>query len=96
MPRGRPEFKFAARAETFRVAPSHDIGKTDAGGGWLRVQFEQPGVLLLRCLGPGRPRAMFGHTGLRMLICRCECAHRGVYSYLTMGVGPEAAELNES
>ena len=29
-------------AETFRATPS---GKTDAGGGWLRVRLEQPGVL---------------------------------------------------
>jgi hypothetical protein len=40
----------------------------------LRVQLEQPGVLLLRRLGSGGPRgvavAMFGHTGLGMLICR--------------------------
>jgi hypothetical protein len=39
----------------------------------LRVQLEQPGVLLLRRLGPGGPGAvtvaMFGHTGLGMLIC---------------------------
>ena len=39
---------------------------------WLRVQLEQPGVLLLRRLGPGGPMgvavAMFGHTGLGMLI----------------------------
>lgn len=58
-------------AGTFRAAPS---GKTDAGGGWLRVQLEQPGLLLLRRLGPGGPRgmavAMFGPTGLGMLICR--------------------------
>ena len=43
-------------------------------GGWLRVQLEQPGVLLLRRLCPrrayGRDGAMFGHTGLGMLICR--------------------------
>ena len=56
-------------AETFRAAPS---GKTDAGGGWLRVHLEQPGVLLLRRLGPGELRgvavAMYGHTGLGMLI----------------------------
>jgi len=57
-------------AEIFRAAPS---GKTDAGGGWLRVHLEQPGVLLLRRLGPrGGPRGvavvMFGHTGLGMLI----------------------------
>ena len=62
-------------AETFRAAPP---GKTDAGGGWLRVQLEQPGVLLLRRLGPRRAEgvaaAMFGHTGLGTLICRCERA----------------------
>src|SRR5580692_5947551 len=58
-------------AETFRAALS---GRTDAGCGWLRVQLEQPGVLLLRRLGPQRAErvavAMFGHTGLGMLICR--------------------------
>ena len=40
------------------------LGKTDAGYGWLRVQLGQPGVLLLRCLGPRRAEgvavAMFG------------------------------------
>jgi hypothetical protein len=39
------------KAETFRAALS---GRTDAGGGWLRVQLERPGVLLLRRLGPRR------------------------------------------
>jgi hypothetical protein len=52
------------------------LGKTDAGYGWLRVQLEQPGVLLLRH-SFGGPRgvavAMFGPTGLDMLICRIEC-----------------------
>jgi hypothetical protein len=37
-------------------------------------------VLLHRRLGPGGPRgvavAMFGHTGLGMLICRCESGLR--------------------
>jgi hypothetical protein len=55
-------------AETFRA-----LGKTDSGGGWLRVQLEQPGVLLSAVCAPGGPRgvavAMFGHTGLGMLIC---------------------------
>jgi hypothetical protein len=54
--------------------PCRALGKTDSGGGWLRVQLEQPGVLLLRRLDPGGPRgvavAMFGHNGLGMLICR--------------------------
>jgi hypothetical protein len=35
-----------------------------SGGGWLRVQLEQPGVLLLRRLGPRRAEgvavALFG------------------------------------
>ena len=47
-----------------------------SGGGWLRVQLEQPGVLLLRRLGPRRAEgvavAMFGHTGLGMLSSRNE------------------------
>ena len=59
-------------AETFRAALS---GKTDAGGGWLRVRLERPGVLLLRRLGPGGPREWrspcsgshsFGHAHLPM------------------------------
>ena len=61
------------KAETFRAVPS---GRTDADGGWLRVQLGQPGVLLLRRLGPRRAEgvavAMFGRTGLGMLICRIE------------------------
>jgi hypothetical protein len=48
----------------------------DSGGGWLRVHPQRPGMLLLRRLGPGEPRgvavAMFGHSGLGMLICRIE------------------------
>jgi hypothetical protein len=50
------------------------LGKTDAGYGWLRVQLVQPGVLLLRCLGPRRAEGSGGRhvrrTGLDMLICR--------------------------
>ena len=49
------------------------LGKTDAGYGWLRVQLEQPGVLLCAVWALGGPRgvavAMFGPTGLGMLIC---------------------------
>lgn len=37
------------KAEIFRAVPS---GKMDAGVGWLRVQLERPGVLLLRRLAP--------------------------------------------
>jgi hypothetical protein len=52
--------------------PRRALGKMDSGGRWLRVHLERPGVLLLRRLGPGGPRgvavAMFGHTGLGMLI----------------------------
>jgi hypothetical protein len=48
------------------------LGKTDAGYGWLRVQLEQPSVLLLRH-SLGGPRgvavAMFRPSGLGMLIC---------------------------
>jgi hypothetical protein len=66
-----------------RDLPCRALGKTDSGGGWLGVQLGQPGVLLLRCLGPGGPRgvavAIFGHTCLGMLICRNE---DGVSSYI--------------
>ena len=70
MPRRCPECRARrTEAETFSAALS---GRTDAGGGSLRVQLEQPGVLLLRRLGPGRAEgvavAMFGPTGLGMLI----------------------------
>ena len=48
----------------------------DSGGGWLRAHLKPPGVLLLRRPGPaeamGVTVAMFGHTGLGMLICRIE------------------------
>jgi len=72
MPRRCPDVSspHLHRAETFGAAP---LGKTDAGDGWLRVQLQQPGVLLLRYLGPRRAEgvavAMFGPTGLDMLIC---------------------------
>ena len=51
------------------------LGKTDAGYGWLRVQLEQPGILLLRRLGPRRAEGSggrhvrthwFGHAYLPM------------------------------
>jgi len=55
-----------------RDLPRRVLGKTDADGGWLRVQLEEPGVLLLRRLGSRRAEgvaaAMFGPTGLGMLI----------------------------
>jgi hypothetical protein len=38
-----------------RNLPRPLSGRTDAGGGWLRVQLGQSGVLLLRRLGPGGP-----------------------------------------
>src|SRR5262245_35744343 len=61
-------------------APGRDLrccalGKADAGYGWLRVQPGQPGVLLLRCLGPRRAEGSdgrhvraqwFGHAHLPM------------------------------
>jgi hypothetical protein len=47
------------KTETFRAALS---GRTDAGCGWLRVQLEQPGVLLLRRLGPRRAEADMPRT----------------------------------
>ena len=75
-PRCRVGVRNASSPHRGRDLPCRALGKTDSGGGWLRVQLEQPGVLLLRRLGPGGPRgvavAMFGHAGLGMLICRCE------------------------
>jgi hypothetical protein len=66
----------ASSLDRGRDRPRRALGKTDPGGGWLGVQLGQPGVLLLRRLSPGGPRgvavAMFGHTGLGMLICRNE------------------------
>jgi hypothetical protein len=56
-------------AETFRTAPS---GRRILAADGCASSFEQPGVLLLRRLGPGGPRgvavAMFGRIGLGMLI----------------------------
>ena len=53
------------------------LGKTDSGADGCACSSEPPGVLLLRRLGPrrakGRDGAMFGHSGLGMLICRNEC-----------------------
>ena len=39
-----------------RPSAPRSQGRADAGGGWLRVQPGQPGVLLLRRLDPGGPR----------------------------------------
>ena len=47
----------ASSPDRGRDLPCRALGKTDSGGGWLRVQLEQPGVLLLRRLAPGGPRA---------------------------------------
>jgi hypothetical protein len=66
---GVPECKLAGPRQRPSVPRPREDGFC---GGWLRVQLEQPGVLLLRRLGPGGPRgvavAMFGPTGLGMLI----------------------------
>ncbi len=60
MPRRCPECELA----TPRQRPPAPSGRADAGGGWLHVQLEQPGVPLLRRLGPRRAEgvavAMFG------------------------------------
>jgi len=42
----------ASSPDRGRDLPCRALGKTDSGGGWLRVQLEQPGVLLLRRRGP--------------------------------------------
>jgi len=51
-------------AATFRAAPS---GKTDSGGGWLRVHSSDPACCFCAVWAPAGPRgvavAMFGHTG---------------------------------
>jgi len=39
-----------------RDLPCRALGKTDSGGGWLRVQLEQPGMLLCGVWAPGGPR----------------------------------------
>jgi hypothetical protein len=74
------------------------LGKTGSGGGWLRVQLEQPGVLLLRRLGPRRAEGS-GDRHVRtlvlgMLICRIEdvaCPH--TYA-LTCMSSPTTAIVN--
>jgi hypothetical protein len=43
-----------------RDLPCRALGKTDSGGGWLRVQLEQPGVLPLRRLCLRRPEGSGG------------------------------------
>ena len=43
-----------------RDLPCRALGKTDSGGGWLRVQLEQPGVLLLPRLCPRRAEGSVG------------------------------------
>lgn len=72
--RCRIDVRNASSSHRGRDLPCRALGKADSGGGWLRVQLEQPGVLLLRRLGPRGPMgvavATFGHTGLGMLICR--------------------------
>ena len=60
-------------AETFRAAPS---GRWILAADGCASTSGDPGVLLLRRLGfrraGGVAVATFGHTGLGMLICRCE------------------------
>jgi hypothetical protein len=55
---------------------------SDAGGGWLRVQLERPGVLLLRRLSPRRAGgvavAMFGLS----LVWACSSADVSVGAFL--------------
>ena len=67
---GVPECKLAGPRQRPFVPRSREDGFC---GGWFRVQLEQPGVLLLAVWAPGGPRgmavAMFGHTGLGILIC---------------------------
>jgi len=55
----------ARRAEVWTL-PCRALGKTDAGGRWLRVHLERPGELLLRCLGLGEPG-----SGGRYVRTRC-------------------------
>jgi hypothetical protein len=54
--RCRVGFRNASSPHRGRDLPCRALGKTDSGGGWLRVQLEQSGVPLLRRLGPGGPR----------------------------------------
>ena len=74
MPRSCPDVSspHLHRAETFG---GRALGKADAGYGWLRVQLEQPGVLLLRCLGPRRAEGSGGsHVRPGPLVWACSSA----------------------
>jgi hypothetical protein len=44
-----------------RDLPCRAPGRTDSGGGWLRVHLERPGVLLLRRLGRLRAEKRGSH-----------------------------------
>ena len=69
MPRRCPECKLAGSRQRPSVPrPRED----DSGGGWLRVQLEQPGVLLLRRLCPRRAE---GSGGRHVRTHWCGYAH---------------------
>ena len=65
-------------AETFRAAPS---GRWILAADGCASTSSGPAYCFCAVWAPGGPRrvavAMFGHTGLGMLICRCERVARG-------------------
>ncbi len=85
-----PSAHGAARRTEATTVASCALENTDAGGGWLRVRVGQPGVLLLRRLGPRRDRgvavAMFDTgqlTDVRAHVWTCSSAdERAVASLL--------------
>ena len=68
-------------AETFRAAPS---GRRILAADGCASSLSNPACCFCAVWAPGGPRgvaaAMFGHTGLGMLICRKECDDRKLSS----------------
>ena len=86
----------ASSPDRGRDLPCRALGKTDSGGGWLRVQLEQPGLLLLRRLCPrwaegsgGRHvrTHWFGHAHLPMRVLPSASSSASIWRFVLFAPG---------